>query len=67
MALPKRRHSKQRGRKRRTHWKLSSPNLIPCPQCKQLKPSHKICPVCGFYNGRAVVEIKPKKEKKKKA
>jgi len=67
MALPKRRHSKQRGRKRRTHWKLTVPNLVACPQCKQLKPPHQICPVCGFYKGRVVVEIKPKKEKKKKA
>lgn len=67
MALPKRRHSKQRGRKRRTHWKLNAPNLSVCPQCKQPKPSHRICPFCGFYKDKVVVEIKPKKEKKKKA
>jgi len=66
MALQPRRHSKQRGRKRRTHWKYSAPNLSACPQCKSLKPTHQICPVCGFYKDRVVVEIKPKKEKKKR-
>jgi len=66
MPLPKRRHSKQRGRKRRTHWKLEAPNLVVCPQCKTLKHPHQICQVCGFYKGRVVVEIKTKQEKKKK-
>ncbi|MFC1594305.1 50S ribosomal protein L32 [Candidatus Omnitrophota bacterium] len=65
MALPPRRHSKTRGKKRRTHWKLSKPNLSPCPQCKQPKLSHRVCPSCGYYKGRPVLEIK-KKEKKKK-
>ena len=65
MALPKRRHSKARGRKRRTHWKLAKLNLVPCSQCKQLKVPHEICKVCGYYAGRQVIEIK-KKEKKKK-
>ncbi len=65
MALPPRRHSKTRGRKRRTHWKLTKPNLGICPQCKQPKKSHMVCPACGYYKGRPVIEI-VKKEKKKK-
>lgn len=65
MPLPKRRHSKQRGRKRRTHWKLSAMNLAPCPQCKELKMPHRVCPSCGSYDGRDVVEIKVKEKKKK--
>ncbi|MFH1355162.1 MAG: 50S ribosomal protein L32 [Candidatus Omnitrophota bacterium] len=66
MALPKRRHSKTRGRKRRTHWKISGPSLIPCPQCKQSKLPHRICKVCGYYDGRKVIEIKVKAKKNKK-
>lgn len=66
MALPKRKHSAQRGRKRRTHWKIQKTTLVPCPQCKQLKLSHHVCLVCGFYDGRQVVEIKVKEKKKKK-
>jgi len=66
VALPKKRHSKTRGKKRRTHWKIASSNLTPCPQCKQPKAPHRICPVCGTYNGKQAIEIKVKKEKKKK-
>lgn len=63
MPLPKRRHSKQRGRKRRTHWKLSEPTLIECPHCHKTKMPHRVCPHCGYYNGEEVVVVK-KKEKK---
>jgi len=66
VALPKRKYSKTRGRKRRTHWKISSTNLSACPQCKELKASHQICKVCGYYDGRAAIEIKVKEKKKKK-
>ncbi len=65
MPLPKKRHSKARGRKRRTHWKLGRTNLIPCPQCKSLKLPHRICPLCGYYDGREVIEIRVKEKKKK--
>lgn len=65
MALPKRRHSAARGRKRRTHWKIKATNLIACPQCKQLKLAHKVCLICGYYDGRQVIEIKIKEKKKK--
>jgi len=67
VALPKRRHSKTRGRKRRTHWKLSGVSLAPCPQCKSPKAPHKVCRVCGYYEGRQVIEVKTKEKKKKKA
>jgi large subunit ribosomal protein L32 len=66
VALPKKRHSKARGRRRRTHWKLTAGNLIPCPQCKQPKIPHQVCKVCGTYNGKQVIEIKVKEKKKKK-
>ena len=65
MALPKRKHSAQRGRKRRTHWKIQKTTLVPCPHCKQLKITHRVCLVCGFYDGRQVIEIKVKEKKKK--
>jgi len=65
VALPKRRHSAARGRKRRTHWKVPQINLMPCPQCKQPKLAHRVCKVCGYYDGRQVIEIKVKEKKKK--
>jgi large subunit ribosomal protein L32 len=58
MPLPKRRHSKTRGAKRRTHWKLSVPNIVECPHCHQPKLPHRICPNCGYYKGRQVTEPK---------
>ena len=60
MANPKKRHSNSRTRKRRTHWKISTPQLVLCPECKQLKPLHKACPNCGFYRGKKVLEIAEK-------
>jgi len=65
VALPKKRHSKARGKRRRTHWKLAKTNLSNCPQCKEPKLSHKVCKVCGYYEGKQVLEIKIKEKKKK--
>ncbi|HOB23049.1 MAG: 50S ribosomal protein L32 [Firmicutes bacterium] len=56
MAVPKQRHSKARGAKRRTHWKLHGPGLVACPQCHKPKLQHRICPSCGFYRGSKVLE-----------
>jgi large subunit ribosomal protein L32 len=57
MALPKRRHSVTRGRKRRTHYKLPKVGLNECPQCKQPKLPHRVCGNCGYYKGRTA-EVK---------
>ncbi len=65
MANPKRRHSKQRGRLRRTFYKIKSRNLSKCPQCGKLKLPHRICLFCGYYKGEARVTILSKEEKKK--
>ena len=63
MANPKHRHSKTRGRKRRTHYKAETPTLAQCSHCHQPKPPHTVCPNCGYYAGREVV--KPKVEEGK--
>ena len=55
MAVPKRKMSKSRRDKRRANWKLSIPGMVECPQCHQMKLSHRVCAECGHYNGRAVV------------
>ena len=51
MPLPKRQHSKQRGRKRRTHWKVTLPSLSKCPQCQKSIIPHRVCPFCGYRAG----------------
>ncbi|EPG67497.1 ribosomal protein L32-like protein [Leptospira wolffii serovar Khorat str. Khorat-H2] len=34
---------------------------MPCPNCNSFRPPHRICPVCGFYKDRVVVEPKVRK------
>ncbi len=63
MALPKRKHSKARRDKSRTHWKLVTPSLSNCPQCAKPVIPHRVCPSCGFYRGRQVVVIRERKKK----
>lgn len=46
---------------RRSHLRLRAVGLVPCPQCKSLKPPHQVCVVCGTYRGRQVVTIKQKR------
>lgn len=41
-------------------------SLAACPQCKQPKRAGRVCPVCGTYNGKQVIEVKVKTKKKKK-
>ena len=55
MALPKRRQSKARSRKRRTHYKSASVSTTTCPQCNSTKMPHRACPNCGYYKGRPVI------------
>jgi large subunit ribosomal protein L32 len=61
MPNPKRRHSRQRTAKRRSHDFLTSPSLSECPNCHERKLPHQICPKCGVYKGRDVVAVKEEK------
>ena len=62
MALPKRKHSKARRDKSRTHWKLTVPQLTTCPQCAHAVLPHHVCPHCGYYRGRQVILVSEKKK-----
>ncbi|WJP00140.1 50S ribosomal protein L32 [Aerococcus loyolae] len=55
MAVPKRKTSKQRKRKRRTHYKLEVPGMVTCPNCGEYRSSHHVCPSCGYYDGQDVM------------
>ena len=57
MAVPKRKTSIARKRKRRSHLALSAPNLDACPQCQEPKLPHRACPTCGTYKGREVIRV----------
>lgn len=54
MALPKRRHSRSRTRKRRSHHALAAPGLSICQDCGEPKEPHRLCGSCGKYKKRSV-------------
>ena len=56
MAVPKRRTSRTRRDTRRAHDALALPARSVCPQCKEPKRPHRVCPNCGTYRGREVVD-----------
>lgn len=56
MAVPKRRHSNARTGTRRAHDFKKPKQLLYCPQCSTAVPPHTVCPKCGHYAGRKVVE-----------
>ncbi len=57
MAVPKRRSSSTRGKKRRTHWKLKIRSLSLCPNCSEKKLPHRVCSSCGYYKRHDVIKI----------
>ena len=54
-AVPKRKISSARRGNRRSHHHISLPQLARCPQCRNLKPTHQVCPSCGTYKGMQVI------------
>ena len=61
MPNPKRRHSHARQGKRRSHDFLVATSLVECRQCHEQKLQHRICPKCGYYEGRKVIAVKETK------
>jgi large subunit ribosomal protein L32 len=55
--LPKKKHSRTRRDKRRTHDALTPSNLVQCSNCGEKRLPHRVCPNCGHYKGREVVAI----------
>jgi large subunit ribosomal protein L32 len=58
MAVPKRRQSNSKTNKRRSHDFLVARQLSVCPKCSTSVPTHVICPKCGHYMGRELIEKK---------
>ncbi len=64
MANPTHRHTRSRRDKRRANWKIDSPpNIIVCPECSEPAISHRVCPSCGIYRGKKIIEIVEKEAK----
>lgn len=58
MAVPRNRTSNARKNSRRAHHAKTPKDASACSNCGNLRLSHRICPHCGFYAGRAVVHAK---------
>ena len=55
--LPKRKVSPGRRDRRRAHDALKARNVVNCPNCGEPRLPHRVCPNCGHYQGREVVEV----------
>lgn len=62
MAVPFRRVSKTRKRKRRTHYKINGPEIAKCSNCGGFLKPHRVCILCGFYKGKQVITKSKDKE-----
>ena len=60
MAQPKRRWSKARTGLRRSTWKIEAENLATCPHCHEPIMQHRVCPNCGYYNGKEIIASEEK-------
>jgi len=56
MAHPKRKTSKSRRDKRRTHYKGKIGTFVECSNCGTSVLYHRVCPECGYYRGRLAIE-----------
>lgn len=61
MAVPKHKTSKERKHTRSANWKISAPDLVECSHCHELKQNHRVCPNCGYYDDKLVIEKQAKK------
>ena len=55
--LPKRKVSKGRRDRRRTHHTITARKLVQCTNCGEMRLPHHICPNCGHYKGQEVITI----------
>ncbi len=57
MPVPKRRTSRAKRDRRRSHDSLTAPASSVCSNCGARTLPHRACQSCGFYRGRQVVEV----------
>jgi large subunit ribosomal protein L32 len=56
LAVPKQKQSSARRDKRRANHKIEAPTFNECPQCHAPRRPHRVCPECGYYARRQVIE-----------
>ncbi|NTW27908.1 MAG: 50S ribosomal protein L32 [Coriobacteriia bacterium] len=56
MAVPKRKTGRAKTNSRRSSHSLEATASSLCSQCHEPKVPHRVCPTCGFYNGKEIIE-----------
>jgi len=64
--VPKKRHTKGSRNQRRMHIFIEKPNLLVCSKCGKPVKSHIVCPACGFYKGKEVVDVLSKLDRRQR-
>lgn len=59
-------HSKGKRNRVRSHHALQKTSYVKCEHCVQEKLSHIVCYNCGYYNGRQVIDVLAKLDKKQR-
>ena len=55
--LPKRRVSSGRRDRRRAHDALKARNVVVCSNSGETRLPHRVCPNCGQYQGREILDV----------
>lgn len=63
--LPKRKLSKGRRDRRRSQDALHAVSVVQCSNCGEMRLPRTVCPKCGYYQGREILDLN-KEEKKSK-
>ena len=69
MPVPKQKQTKSRTGRRRSHHALKKRFFAYCAKCGSPILPHRVCPECGAYAGRTVIDVfakLDKRERKKK-
>lgn len=60
------RHTKSATRQRRSHHALAGAGISRCTHCHQTVLPHTVCPNCGYYRNRQVIDVLAKLDKKQR-
>lgn len=64
--VPKKRHTKSSRNQRRMHLFIEKPNLKKCAKCQKPVTPHTVCPACGYYKGKEVIDVMAKANRKQR-
>ncbi|MDR0933348.1 MAG: 50S ribosomal protein L32 [Victivallales bacterium] len=57
MAVPKRKTSRMKRRQRKAANRYEGVQATFCTNCSKPTTPHRVCPSCGYYNGKQVLNV----------